>query len=322
MIHFLAGDERLTNRQVFMELREMRSAVLLAENGSIQEAAAAANLSPAAVHKHLKTLGKELGTRLYERQDGRLVLSEAGSIALPFFTHILNQCESVRTAISEWKNAHTGIVRVGAGPTFSTHLLPGLVRNFRRRFPGVEVFVEAGNGDHLMARLHNGHLDLIFDVAAAAMEHPNLERVAVWEAPMAFVAGRQFLPARCSVRELAGQPFILFQKGSPVEQIVRHYLNQIGIQPKVVMRSDSSEAIKAMIRVGQGISVLFVWNITADPRSAAFRLVHTDAPKLVSHMAIIRMKGCYTSRPVNEFIKRACAANWKQLHPVSFRDQP
>jgi DNA-binding transcriptional LysR family regulator len=46
-----------------MELREMKSIVALAECGSIHEASALCHLSPAAIHKHLKTLESEFGSR-------------------------------------------------------------------------------------------------------------------------------------------------------------------------------------------------------------------------------------------------------------------
>jgi LysR family cyn operon transcriptional activator len=107
-----------------MEMREIRSLIALAERGSILGAAEKCNLSPAAVHKHLKTLEAELGVRLYAIRQGQLGLTEAGAIALPFMKEILLNHQSVFKAIHEWQNANRGLVRIGAGPSFSTYLLP------------------------------------------------------------------------------------------------------------------------------------------------------------------------------------------------------
>ena len=297
-----------------MEMREMRSLLLLAETGSIKDAAEAACLSAAAVHKHLKTLEEECGERIYEKRGGKLVLTQAGQVLFPFLREIIKQHEAAVTAMHEWRNAGTGVVRVGAGPSFSCYFLPPLIKRYRRRFPNVTVFVETGTGDHLLERLRGGHLDLTFDLASVALEDDALEQAVVWEAPLGFISHRKDVPARCRLSDLAHHPFILYQQGSHIESTIRHYFEQINFRPSVVMRSDSAEAIKAMLRAGLGVSVLFLWNINADLRNRALSVIRTEAPPLISQMAIIRIKSSYTPRIIEEFINVARRMEWKNLH--------
>src|ERR1700733_10241361 len=182
-----------------MELREMKSLIALSECGSIRDAALHCNLCPAAVHKHLKTLESEFGVPIYRKRNGRLVLSEAGQVLLPFLREIFLRYESAFTAVEGWKDAKRGLVRVGAGPTFSSYLLPTLLKQFRRRFPKVDVFIETGDSDHLMSRLRSGALDLAFDLASAALEDESLEQVAVWESQAGFVSALPKLPRYCEL---------------------------------------------------------------------------------------------------------------------------
>lgn len=300
-----------------MEMREIWSFVLLDRGGSIQEAAENARLSPAAVHKHLKTLEQEFNAQLYTKQHGALVLTDAGKTLLPFMKEILRQKESAATALKEWRDSGRGLVRVGAGPTFSSYLLPALIRRYRRRFPRVEVFIETGTGDHLLERMHSGQLDLAFDLAATARDDEAMETIALWEAPLGFVSGRREIPVHCRLRELARAPFILFQQGSHVEGLIASYLEGLHFRPTVVMRSDSAEAIKAMLRAGLGVSVLFLWNITSDARSRALSVIRTEAPPLVSQMALVKLRSSYTSQAVLRFIEVARRMDWKNLHPVA-----
>ncbi len=300
-----------------MELRHIKSLLALEECGSIREAAKNCSISPAAVHKHLKTLEGELGVRLYEKQGGRLVLTEAGRIALPFAKEMLLHHDSAFTAITEWKEGGRGAVRVGAGPSFSSYLLPPLIKRFRRRFPRVDVYVESGNSNHLISRLKAGALDLVFDLAAAALQDRNLEQVAQWEAQTGFISARPDVPPHCRLRALESVPFILFGKGTLMESVVQNYFDSMNFCPTVVMRSDNSEAIKAVVRAGLGISVLFLWNIASDPRSSMLSIVRTDAPPLSLRMGLIRRKSSFTPRAVTEFIELAAGMNWKKLHMVS-----
>lgn len=315
----MSRDSRSVKRvyPVGMEVREMKSLLALAEFGSILLASQRCNLSPAAVHKHLKTLEDEIGAPLYEKHEGRLVLTHAGQMLLPFVREILRHYEAAIAMVSEWKVAKRGIVRVGAGPTFSTYLLPGLVKRFRRQHQAVDVFVETGGSGHLMDRLRSGALDLIFDVASASLEDEQLEQTAVWESPAGFIAAAGKSPSTMKLAKLEKSPFILFQAGTRMEGIVGAYLNSLNFRPKVVMRSDSSEAIKSMVRAGLGVSVLFLWNVSADPHAASFQVVRTDAPKLVSRMALVKMRTAYTPGPVRAFIEMARRTNWKDLHLAS-----
>jgi DNA-binding transcriptional LysR family regulator len=299
-----------------MELREMKSLIALSECGSIREAGIRCNLCPAAIHKHLKTLESEFGVPIYRKGNGRLFLTEAGQVLLPFFREILLRYESAFTAVEEWKDAKRGLVRVGAGPTFSSYLLPTLLKQFRRRFPKVDVFIDTGDSDHLMSRIRSGALDLAFDLASAALEDDSLEQVAVWESQAGFVSALPKLPRYCQLKTLQSVPFILFQEDSPMGVIVRSYLNALNFRPNVVMRSDSSEAIKAMVRAGLGISVLFLWNIDVDLQKSRFAVIQTEAPLLVSRISLIRLKSAYTSHAVTEFVELARRVGWKHLRPV------
>lgn len=253
---------------------------------------------------------------VYSKKNGRLVLTEAGQVLLPFIREILLRYGAALVAVEEWKGAKRGSVRIGAGPAFSSYLLPSLLKRFRRRFPKVDVFIETGDSDHLMNQVRTGALDLAFDLASAALENENLEQVAVWESEAGFVSGLQKLPPYCQLKTLQSVPFILFQEESPMGSIVRSYLNTLNFHPNVIMRSDSAEAIKAMIRAGMGISVLFLWNIDADLQNSRFTVIQTEAPVLKARISLIRLKSDYTSHAITEFVELARGMTWKHLHPV------
>jgi DNA-binding transcriptional LysR family regulator len=298
-----------------MEMREMRSLLLLDETGSIHEVAARVHLTAAAIHGQLKALEREFGTRLYEKRLGRLELNTAGRMLLPFVNEVLAHHDAAHAALLDWNKGLRGFVRLGAGPTFSILILPELVRLFRAHHPGIEVFIESGASGHILDRLRAGNLDLAFDIAPAVMDDPQFEPVASWKSRLVFVSAPGLVKSPGSLKQLESQPFILFQKGSRMERIVQTYLEQINFSPKVMMRADSSEAIKAMIRARLGISVLFAWNVTYDLRSRALSVVRVHASSLNLGMALIRIRSSYTSPAMREFISVAKTMAWPSLKP-------
>jgi DNA-binding transcriptional LysR family regulator len=82
------------------------------------------------------------------------------------------------------------------------------------------------------------------------------------------------------------------------------------------MRSDSSEAIKAMVRVGLGMTVLLLWNVEADLQKSNLKVIETEAPPLTTRLALIRARGARLSSAVLEFVSMAHKVKSKYLRPV------
>jgi DNA-binding transcriptional LysR family regulator len=300
-----------------MELREIQSFVLLARSHSILESAQALQLTPGAVHKHLKTLETELDVRLYEKRGGALRLTAAGEAALPYFQDVLDRRDAVVRVISDWKQDTAGMLRIGAGPSFSSYMLPGILSRFRRRYPKVEVFVETGTGSHLMESLLNGSLDLIFDIGYPAVEPSEVTLMTQWDSHVGIVSALPDLPQRCRMARVANVPFILFQKGSRMQDMIDGHFQRIGFRPNVVMRSDSAEAIKAMVKSRLGVAMLFLWNANQEFRSGSLRVIHTNAPPLSARMVLLKRKSSYTPRAFSAFAQVAQRMNWTNLHPLA-----
>jgi len=288
-----------------MELRGLRSLAMLAESGSLVQSARGVGLSPAAVHKQLKCLETELGERLYEKAGRRLQLTPAGEILLPYVKDLLAQYEAAVSALEEWKGLKRGVVRIGSGPTLSSYILPLLLRQFRRSFSHVDLLVETGHTPALLRSLTSGSLDLALVVSSELLAEPNFSLEAFWDFEFALVSNLRQAPRRCALAELHKYPFVLFQKGSRMESVIDRYFIEMDFHPRVVMRFDNADAIKAMIRTGLGISMLPLWSVDADLRRGALHLIRQRERPLVSKIVLVSRKSSYVPRPVNAFINLA-----------------
>jgi DNA-binding transcriptional LysR family regulator len=297
-----------------MELRAMRSLTVLAGSGNISQTAAVLHLSPAAVHKQLKGLESELGVRLYERVGRRLCLTPLAEALLPYVHDILAQHDSALAVIEEWKGLKKGMVRIGAGPTLSSYVLPTLLKRFRRCHPRIELFIETGHTPILIEGLNRGRLDLALLVSSELLTEPHLAVEASWDCEFVLVSNLRQVPHRCRLAQLEKYPFILFQKGSRMENLIDRYFAERGFQPRVIMRFDNAEAIKAMIRAGLGISVLPYWLVDEDIRRRTLSLVRLQEPPLAAKVALVSRRRSYIPAPVQEFAEMARHLNWR--HPA------
>jgi DNA-binding transcriptional LysR family regulator len=279
-----------------MEMHELRSLIALAEVGSLAAVAKKLHLSPAAIHKQFRALEAGLGVQLYERFGRQLKLTRAAEVLLPYCREMLAQHEAALGALAEWKGLKRGIVRIGAGPTLSSYLLPALLRKFRRTLPAVDLYVETGNSAALIEGVVSGRFDLAMLVSSQFREEPNLSVEASWDVEYVLVSNLCNAPRNCPVSALLPFPFILYSKGSRIE---------INFQPKVIMTFDNAEAIKAMIRTGLGISMLPMWIVDGDLKKGALSLIRQRERRLFSKVELASRKSNYLPGAVQAFVKMA-----------------
>jgi len=288
-----------------MDLDGLRAFATLARTNNITKAAETLNLSPAAVHKQLKNLQDTLDVRLYEKVGRRLLLTPAAQVLLPHATDLLVRYEATMSIVKEWKGLKTGTVRLGSGPGTSACILPALLEQFRAAYPEVEVLVETGNTAALVQGLAESSLDVAIMVNPDPPQRELLQVEVAWEFVIALVTARPEIPRRCSIRDLAGLPFILFKQGSQVEKGIDHYLAGCGFHPRVMMRFDNAEAIKAMLKIDASVSMLPVWAVEPEIRNGSLFLIQQTEPPLRSRIIVAVRRGGYLPAAASALIELA-----------------
>jgi DNA-binding transcriptional LysR family regulator len=288
-----------------MEFRELKSLRVLAESGSLSETARVLHLTPAAVHKQLKQLEAELQVPLYERREGRLHLTAAAELLLPYLLEILGQCESAIGALEEWKGVRRGLLRIGAGPSLATYLLPKILKIYHQRFPNVDLDVQTGSSVQLLTALQTGGLDLAFVVGPDAVEEPTLKVVLEQVTEIVLVSRLADAPRRGALTRLKELPFVLFRKGARIENLIDRYLAEHELAPDVVMRFDSAEALKSMVMTGIGVSMLPLYTVDEDIRMGRLNRIRQKEPPLLMKIHLVGRVAGYVPPAVTEFIATA-----------------
>ena len=135
-------------------------------------------------------------------------------------------------------------------------------------------------------------------------EQENLVVEAVWRAEVVLVSNSP-VQSRLSLSQLAKTPFVLFQRGSLIENLIDAYFASLHFRPRVVMRFDDTESIKAMVRSGLGMSMLPYWSVCADLDRGTMHLVGQKDRKLDCQVVIVSRTKTSPSGPAGCFIEMA-----------------
>lgn len=149
----------------------LRSFVAIAETGSFTRAARQVFRTPGALSMQIKRLEETLGQALFLRDARQVRLTPEGEVLLSFGRRLLKLNEE---AVAQFlAPSLEGRVRFGTPDDVGTRLLPGVLAQFARSHPAVQVDVVVGGSKDILARLDAGDLDIALITAGNEGQDPN-----------------------------------------------------------------------------------------------------------------------------------------------------
>lgn len=239
-----------------MELSRLRIFHEVATAGSFTRAAERLYISQPAVSQQIQILEGELGTPLFDRIGRRIHLTPAGQVLLPYaartFALLDEAIDAVREAVGEAGRQ----LRLGAGDTVATYVLPDLIQQISSRRPEAVLRLVVGNTERLLDAILSNEVEIA--IWARQEPHHLLVREPFWTVPLvAVVRPGDPLTRREEVwmRDLAGQRLLLRSKASAIRRYTDDLLVGAGVDTSDAVEMDHLEAIKRTVEVGYGITV-------------------------------------------------------------------
>jgi LysR family transcriptional regulator, low CO2-responsive transcriptional regulator len=274
----------LKNQMDTQRLRIFRAVV---RHNGLPNAARELNLSPSALSHALKALEQEIGCRLFERTGNRLVLNYAGEQLLAGVEGPLLAIESAAASVRELGRWGQVRLRVGVPVTACQHILPGVFRQLRKEFPKAPLLVETGNMTQLIALLRENRIDLAIGVEPE--RGPDLELRALFDDELLFVlsASHPWSSGRPISRDAIRQEaLILYHRTSRTSQLINHYFQDLDVDPWCTMEIASISAIKAMVQLDLGVSVLAPWVVDSELSRGTLKMRPLGSKSLKRHWVI------------------------------------
>jgi len=243
------------------------------EHGSIAEAARRLDLTPAAVAQQIRALERDMGTQLVIRSGRHVIATESGERVAARARDVLAHVSGMFAAALDEEQL-AGELRLGAGPTALTGMVPDLLSALVKRYPGISVFVQPGYSVDMHPAVLNGTLDAAI-VMASPVPLPKLLRWQLLrEEPLGLLVPAQL--AGSDPHELLRiAPFIRFDRHEWGGQLVDRYLRDNGIAPNERFELNSLSAIAVMVDRGLGVALVPEW---IRPWPEGLRLVHLPLP--------------------------------------------
>lgn len=241
-----------------MDIAALKAFVAVAETGSFSAAAARLFLSQPAISKRIAALERELQTPLFDRIGHRITLTEAGNTLLLKARHIMDEIEESRRLVANLSGLINGPLQLATSHHIGLHRLPPVLREYSRRYPGVELHIRFMDSEAACTAVAGGSLELAV-VTLPETETPPLIQLPVWDDPMHIAAGAEHPLAKArpdTLAPLADYPVILPEADTFTRQIIERKFRTENLQLRVGLETNYLETIRMMVSIGLGWSVL------------------------------------------------------------------
>lgn len=170
-----------------LDIRLLRTFLVIAECGSFTRAGERLHLTQSAVSNQLKRLALQLGARLIERNGKVEMLSEEGRMLQAFARRILKTNDEAIEAMLPTQVS--GLVRVGLVEEVMDDRFTDILSEFNERHLAVRLELTVGLTRHLLAELGREEIDVVVSKRPAGVESGGM---ALYRDRLVWVAHSEF----------------------------------------------------------------------------------------------------------------------------------
>lgn len=239
--------------KIHITLAQIQAFTTTAEFGSFTVASEHLGMTQSAVSHAVAALEKELKVSLLERNRQGIFLTEIGQRVLIQAQEMLACAEHIRQETSAAIGLETGKVRLGSFPSVSARFLPGLLRQFQQRYPGIEVVLLEGKDSEVREWIQTRAVD----IGVVVLPAEELETVSIAQDKFLVVVAQNHPLAKysqISLHQLAHEPFIMSKAGC--QPLILSMFRQAKIIPKIQFEVIDLRTIFTMVQEEMGVTIV------------------------------------------------------------------
>ena len=290
-----------------MELRHLLYFKTVAEELHFRNAASRLCISQPPLSRQIKELEEELGVKLFERNNKRVILTPAGEYLKKETEKIFSQLEESKTIAKQIQAGVNGKLRIGYISSTYHHQLVNVLKEIPAVFPFVRTkLYEVPTAKQIKA-LEEGKLDI--GILRTPVDSEKLKLITLFNDPFVVVIPKSeqvFSATEALKKFLAHQHFIFFNQdyAPDYHRKLVEICQRLGFTPDITHEANNIHSILRLVESGLGVSIV--------PQSvrhqyATAKLLFIDLPPMpISTEVVIAYKAENAHPAAKWFIEKYC----------------
>lgn len=282
-------------------------------------------VSQPALSAIVKKVEKSLGVTLFDRSTLPISLTDAGKIYISAIESIRETKKKMQEELADVNELKTGTLTVSGENFVSSFIMPEIIMEFSKLYPGIKVELVESNSPDLRKLLLTEGIDLLiahdFDKTLYSCE-PLFDEMILLAVPTSFCVNEKLKSSRLTLKELkigkhllkdcptvsitefVDDNFLLMKKGNDMQRRAEMIFSEKSFEPNVRITLDQLITSYNMTRAGMGIA--FITDMLAlysnDDNCYFYKL---NTANVIRTMYIGYKKNSYLTKSCRAFIELA-----------------
>ncbi|MGN0404497.1 MAG: LysR family transcriptional regulator [Bariatricus sp.] len=304
-----------------MNWNQLQYVITIAEEKSITKAAKKLFISQPSLSLSIQSLEKETGISLFERSNGEMHLTYAGTLFYEWAVSTLSSHRQMSLKLSDISKNTRHLIRIGISPHRSLIVLPEILTRFYAEFPHCEINLIEKPTIVLKTMLENNEIDFLLDVA-----HPDtinyesellVKENILLAVPVSFTHSPDFpdisgetlsenstlFSGTLSLSELVAFPFIMLSSGQILGSMSRKMCESAFFHPDIRLTCTSVET--ALTLASSQIGITFIPEIFAKQKrfEDRIRYYHIQQFHDARQICLVYHKNTYHHQPLQRLLQ-------------------
>lgn len=307
-----------------MDIHQLEIFLAVMDSPSITRAGEKVYLSPGAISLQLRNLADELNTELFVRSGSgkRLIPTPAATRLAERARELVNLSVQIKRVFHNDPEQDTQPFYFSTGVTTLLYQLGEPLKRLRAQYSQSQFRIAVNPTEETLAGLEERRYDLGLISLPVASEIPrNVEVIPLFDEELLIVGttgngaqGRQVNVMRAS--DLADVPFLLYPSETVLRKLIDRFFDEIGITANVIMQADDTEALKRLVELGFGCSILPEHALEHPPRS--LKIYRVEGHPIVRTLALAMVRSEYPRKltiSIAASLRKLILEDLDRLHP-------
>lgn len=303
--------------------QEMKYIYTVYQKGSFSKAAEALFMTQPALSISVQKVENEIGMPLFNRDKKPLELTEAGKLYVEKIQQIQHLENELSQQLNDLTSLQTGNLRVGGSHYFNSYILPPVIADFKKKWPGINLLLTEAGSYELLDMLKEDLIDLTFNCTPDS--HDKLRRMPGFQDTILLavstrfpvndhltdaalttsdILSRRYQDPECpavTMEAFADTPFILLSSGNNLYSRSIAFFEAAGIHPPMAMQVSQLVTAYHLAQAGIGAAFISDWMVTGKhPEMIYYKI---DSPLAVRIFDIVTPGKNYLSNAQKAFIQ-------------------
>ena len=292
--------------------REYEYVIAIAREGNLSKAAVSLGVSQPALTRFLQREEADIGTKLFQKVGGQMVLTYAGECYVSHIQEILSLQTKMLTTIQDISKEEKGRLRIGVPAIRRPYTIFSVIPLFREKYPSIDITMNENGSNQLEEMLDDLKLDVIAVNIVKQKDNFIYHKVADEEFVLAVPASSSLLELAqvtegrkypvIHPEQLKSESFILLNSSHRIRQFADRLFTTQKIDYKTSMVARSLESALEAVSVNLGVTFTPEIPLKYVRNSQNIRYLSLDMTGNNYEFDLVLRKGTYVTPSMQDFI--------------------